>query len=764
MSEVGTPLLHESAEAHVTGSALYTDDLVARFASPLHAWPVCSQHAHARILSIDTHAALACPGVVHVLTALDIPGENDVGPAVHDEPLLPEVAQHHGQALAWVLAETEEAATLGAARVRVEAEPLPAILTIEDALRAGSFHTQSLQIRRGSPEEALVDAPLRVQGELTLGAQEHFYLETQCAIATEDRDRGMMVHSSTQHPAETQAIVARVLGCGKHLVTCESLRMGGAFGGKEVQANAFAAIAALGARVTHRPVRVRLDRKRDMLLTGKRHPFRVDYDVGFDREGKLLALELTLFSDGGFSLDLSKPILQRALFHIDSCYFLPNVVVSGRVVKTHKTSQTAFRGFGGPQGMLAIEEVIDHVARVTGLDPHVVRQRNFYRADDTTHYGQTVRHAERIALIDARLCERASFAERQAEVRAFNASHTLLKRGVALTPVKFGISFTTSFFNQAGALVLIYQDGSVQLNHGGTEMGQGLHTKMLQVAADALGIESAAIRVMPTRTDKVPNTSATAASSGTDLNGAAVLAACQTLRERLSVVAARMLNVSHEEAVFEKGRVFVLGRVEHSLDFRRVVERAYLDRVPLFATGYYRTPGIHFDEQLGRGEPFHYFAYGAAVSEVEVDGDTGEYHLRAVDIVHDVGRSLSPLIDRGQVEGGFVQGLGYLTREEMLWDAEGKQRILGASTYKLPSLHDIPEHFEVEFLPAAEESGVIHGSKAVGEPPLMLAISVREALRAAVAAFSRKPDARVTLGSPATPEAVFWAIERVRAL
>jgi xanthine dehydrogenase large subunit len=759
---LGKPLPHESAREHVTGAALYTDDLAGRFAGLLHAWPVTAPHAHARVISVEPGDALTIPGVVRVLTAEDVPGENQLGVARADEALFPSEVMFHGQAVAWVLAESEEAARLGALAVNSTYEALPAVLGLEEALQAGEFLTEELRLARGDAKAALEAAPRRLSGELLVGGQEHFYLETQAALAHLDEQGQLFVHSSTQHPSETQEIVARVLGTHKHQVTVQSPRMGGAFGGKEVQANAWAAVAALGARLTGRPVRVRLSRAQDTSMTGKRHPFLGRFEVGFDDQGALLALRMQLFADGGYSLDLSEPILYRALFHADNAYLIPDVELTGRVVRTNKTSMTAFRGFGGPQGMVMIEEVMDRIARTVALEPHAVRERNFYREGDTTPYAQVVRDAERIPRIWRELVASSSFSERWRQIADSNARHAHRKRGIAITPVKFGISFTTSFFNQAGALVLIYADGSVQLNHGGTEMGQGLHTKMLQIAGHTLGVPLSSLRMMPTQTDKVPNTSATAASSGSDLNGAAVKAACETLRARLAAVAARELGTSDDQIVFDDGKVFSKSAPERCLTFSELTHRAYFERVPLFATGYYQTPDIHFDKATGTGRPFHYFAYGAAVTEVEVDGFTGMYEIRRVDILHDVGDSLSPLVDRGQIEGGFIQGLGWLTLEELVWAPDGRFTTPNASTYKLPGLGECPRVFEVNLLERAADPDVIHGSKAVGEPPLMLAISAREALRHAVAAFGGDHSGIVELGSPATPEAVFWAIEKLR--
>jgi xanthine dehydrogenase large subunit len=763
MSEekVGKAIPHESARGHVTGDAMYTDDLVERYNGLLHAWPVMAPHAHAKVGEIDPSGAYAVEGVVRVLTREDVVGENDTGAARRDEPLFPEVVVYHGQAVCWVLAESIDAAKLGAAAVKVDYEELSPVIGIEAAIAADSFHTDPMVIHRGTPAEAIADAAHSVEGELHVGGQEHFYLETQAALAYYDEDGALFVHSSTQHPSETQEICARVLGVEKNAVTCQSLRMGGAFGGKEVQANPWAAIAAVGAHATGRPVRVRLDRQRDFILTGKRHPFLGRYRAGFDDDGRIRGVEIELFSDGGWSLDLSEPVMFRAMFHVDNAYNLPHARVVGRVVKTHATSHTAFRGFGGPQGMVVCEEILDRIARELGIDPMIVRERNFYREGQRAHYGQLIKDADRIERIWRALEESSDLETRRREVEAFNAKSEHVKRGLAITPVKFGISFTTAFFNQAGALVLVYADGSAQVNHGGTEMGQGLHTKMLQIAADALGLPLDSVRLMPTRTDKVPNTSATAASSGSDLNGAAVQDACDQIRERLAEVAGRMFSRDPGDIVFADGKVHPFDLPGEAIPFADVTGRAYLERTQLSATGYYKTPHIAYDAEAGRGKPFHYYAYGAAVSEVEIDGFTGMFQIRRVDILHDVGSSISPLVDRGQIEGGFAQGVGWLTSEELVWDDAGVLRTVGASTYKLPTLGECPEDFRVEMLPKAAEPTVIKGSKAVGEPPFMLAMSMREAIRDAVAAFGDSPK-RVELGCPSTPEAIFWAIEALR--
>ena len=731
---------HESAIGHVTGTALYTDDLSTSFPGLLHAWPVLAPHAHALLTRLDANKALEEPGVVTTLTAADIPGEGDSGANKHDEPLFPQEVLYHSQPVAWVLGETQEAARLGAKRMEAEYRPLVPVLTMHDAMTAQSYHSGPHHIQRGNADEEIQRSPHRLSGELTIGGQEHFYLETMCAIARADQNDGVLVDSSTQHPAETQEVIARVLGIARNQVTVRCLRMGGAFGGKEVQANAWAAIAALGASKTKRPVRVRLPRALDMALTGKRHPFYARVTAGFESDGKLRGVALELFADGGWSLDLSDPVLWRALFHCDNAYLIPALDACGYVCKTHKTSQTAFRGFGGPQGMLVIEEILDRIARTLGLRPDVVRERNFYREGDVTHYGQPVKDAARIERIWTQLKRSSDFETRLAQTEAFNAQNEFTKRGLAITPVKFGISFTATFFNQAGAFVLLYRDGSVQVNHGGVEMGQGIHTKILRVASEALGVPAETIRVMPESTDKIPKTSATAASAGADLNGAAVLDACRQIRDRLAPVAAKMPGAT----------------------FAEIVESAYKRRIPLFAHGYYRTPEIHFDPKTATGKPFHYYAYAAAVSEVEVDGFTGDCRLLRTDILEDVGDSLAPLIDRGQIEGGFMQGLGWLTIEELMWDQQGRLATAGASTYKLPSWSEMPPVFNVSFLERATEPGVIMGSKAVGEPPLMLAISVREAIRAAIAAFGAR--GIVPLDSPATPERIFFGIQDAKAV
>jgi xanthine dehydrogenase molybdopterin binding subunit/xanthine dehydrogenase small subunit len=758
-------LPHESAHKHVTGEAIYVDDH-AQQQSMLEVWPVCSPHAHAKILRRDATAARLMPGISAVLLAEDIPGLNDVGAVRHDEILLADKeVLYHGHIVALVVGATPEVCRAAAEKVIVEYEPLPPIFTIEDAIDAGSFHSDPHYIRRGDVSAALAAAPMSFEGELSFGGQDHFYLETNAAWAETGEDGTVFISSSTQHPSEVQHIVAHLLDLPMHSVVVECPRMGGGFGGKETQAAMLAALAALAATRTGRKVRVRFNRDQDMMITGKRHPFLGKFRVGFDREGLLHAAKIDLFSNGGWSLDLSRAITDRALFHLDNAYYIPNVDFSGRVVKTNLASNTAFRGFGGPQGMLVIEEIIDRISRETGLAPEVVRTRNLYRGTgetNTTHYGQEIED-NRIQRIWRDVTESSELNARREQLRQWNSEHLQRKRGIAITPVKFGISFTTTHLNQAGALVLLYQDGTVQVNHGGTEMGQGVYTNIALIAARELGLTPDRVRIMATRTDKVPNTSATAASCGTDLNGAAVKNACDTLRARLLPFAAEMLSeknggaVPIDRIIFNDNLVLDSQNPKTGIPFAELLQRAYFARTSLSATGFYRTPDINYDREAGRGKPFHYFAVGAAVSEVEVDGFTGMTHIRRVDILHDVGDAINHGVTLGQVEGGFVQGAGWLTNEELVWDSEGRLMTHSPDTYKIPAVGDTPDIFNVTFLPDATQHSVIHGSKAVGEPPLMLAISVREAIRDAVAAFG-EPGGQVPLASPATCEAIFNAI------
>ena len=752
---------HESAHLHVSGRALYADDIPLP-ARALHAAFGMSAIAHGKIRAMNLAPVLEFPGVVAVATAADVPGENNYGSAVHDDPIFaPGVVEYVGAPLFAVAADSYIAARKAARLARVDYDPLPAILDIRSALAANASVLPPQRITRGNPAEALSRAPHRLQGTLHVGGQDHFYLEGQIAIAVPQEDGGMLVHSSTQHPSEVQQIVAHSLAKQSNQVTVQCRRMGGGFGGKETQPALIAAAAAVMAHKTGRPVKLRLDRDTDMLMTGKRHDFLADYTVGFDSDGRILALTVMLASRCGYSADLSGPVNDRAMMHIDNAYFLENVEIVSHRCKTHTVSNTAFRGFGGPQGMVVIEQIVDSIARALRLDPLEVRRRNFYGVNDRnmTHYGQTVEH-NLIHTIVERLAESSEYRERRQRVAEWNATHRHIKRGIALTPVKFGISFTATLFNQAGALVHVYTDGTVLLNHGGTEMGQGLFTKVAQVVAAEFGLPLTAIRVSATDTSKVPNTSATAASASADLNGKAAQAAAQTIRGRLLQFACETWQVAESDVIFRDGQV-VIG--ERRLSFAQLVQKAYQARISLSSTGYYRTPKIEYDKTTLRGRPFFYYAFGAAVSEVAVDTLTGETQFLRVDILHDVGRSLNPAIDLGQIEGGFLQGAGWLTSEELWWNAKGELRTHAPSTYKIPTARDWPPYAHVQLLegqPNDEET--IYRSKAVGEPPLMLAISVLLAIRDAIASCG-PPGTQAELVAPATPEAVLRALASVRS-
>ncbi len=745
---------HDSAPLHVTGAARYVDDMPDP-AGLLHVALGQSERAHARILSMDLSSVAAYPGVVAVLTARDVPGINDVGPVVADDPLFADgLVEYVGQSLFAVAAETRLAARAAARLAKIVYEDLPAIITIADARAADSHILPPKRVERGDPDAAIAAAPHSVSGHMTLGGQDHFYLEGHISLATPGEEGDMHILCSTQHPSEVQHLVARALDRPDNQVTVEVRRMGGAFGGKETQSSLFAAAASLVADRTGRPAKLRLDRDDDMVMTGKRHDFEIDYRVGFDDDGRILGLDMTLESRCGYSTDLSGAINDRAVFHCDNCYFLPAVRITSYRYKTHTVSNTAFRGFGGPQGMVAIEQVMDDVARHLGLDPLEVRRANLYGGPgrDVTPFGMVVEDFIADDLM-ANLADSARYRERRAEIAAFNAASPVLKRGIALTPVKFGISFTTSFLNQAGALIHLYADGSVMLNHGGTEMGQGLYTKVAQVVADVFGIGLDRVRITSTRTDKVPNTSATAASSGADMNGMAAFNAARTIRDRLALFLAGRWGVEPAAIRFAHG---MAASGDHSIAFDDLARQAYLARVSLSATGFYATPKIDVDKETLIGRPFYYFAYGAAVSEVAIDTMTGETRLLAVDILHDCGTSLNPVLDRGQVEGGFVQGYGWLTMEELVFDAAGQLRTHAPSTYKIPGCGDVPDHFTVTLTNQPNGEETIHRSKAVGEPPLMLAISAFHAIRDAVAAVGGTGP--VMLDAPATPERILTAV------
>jgi len=752
---VGVALPHESALLHVSGTAAYTDDL-PEAAGTLHAAPGLSGVAHGRLVAIDLSAVRAAPGVRAVIVAADIPGANDCGPIRHDDPILADgEVLFHGQPLFAVAADTHEQARRAARLAQIDIEPLPAVLSVDDALAAEAWVLPPVELGRGDVAAALAAAPHRLAGQLRLGGQEHFYLEGQVSLAIPREDDSLHLVSATQHPTEVQHAAARALGWRMHQVSVECRRIGGGFGGKESQAAQWACLAAVLARRTGRPVKLRLDRDDDMRATGKRHDFLIDYDVGFDATGRIAGLRLQLAARCGFSADLSGPINDRAVFHADNAYYLDAVAIRSLRCRTHTVSNTAFRGFGGPhQGMFAIESVIDDIARHLKLDPLAVRRANFYAPGrDITPYGMRVEDNILAPLVD-QLARDADYAARRAGIAAFNGASPVIKRGIALTPVKFGISFTTTHFNQAGALVHVYADGSVRVAHGGTEMGQGLYTKIRQIVAAEFGLPVDAVRLSATDTTRVPNTSATAASSGTDLNGKAAQAACQAIRSRLAGFVAGRLGVDADRVSFADGRVRAPG---FDAPFARVAGDAYLARVQLWDAGFYRTPKIHYDPASMHGRPFYYFAYGAAVSEVAVDTLSGEHRVLRVDILHDVGRSINPGVDIGQIEGGFMQGLGWLSCEELVFDAAGRLLTHSPSTYKIPTVADLPPVLNVKLFDNANTEDAIHRAKAVGEPPLMLALSVFFALRDAVAA-SLGPRARPPLTAPATPEAILRAL------
>ena len=758
---VHTAVRHDSAVAHVTGAARYLDD-VPTVPETLEAALVLSPHAHARIRRIDLSAALAAPGVVAAITAADIPGKNDIAPIRSDEPALAAgVVEYEGQPLAAIAAATLDQARAAAKLAAIEYEPLTPVLTIEEAMARESFVSPPQLMVRGEVEPALVSAPHRLSGELRCGGQDHFYLEGQIALATPGEAGDMHVWSSTQHPTEVQHGVAHLLGLPFNAVTVEVRRMGGAFGGKESQATIIAGIAAVLAWKARRPVKLRLPRDDDMRATGKRHPFLIRYDVGFDTDGRILALDLTLAANGGNVADHTPAVLTRALCHADNCYFLPRVRFRGLPCKTNTVSNTAFRGYGGPQGMLAIETIIEAIACRLGLPVHTVRRRNFYGIgrNDVTPYGMRIEDNIIEHVVDE-LDRAVELAAWRRDIVNFNHVSPVVKKGLATMPVKFGISFNRPALNQAGALVHVYTDGSVVLNHGGTEMGQGLFIKVAQVVAEAFAIDLDHIRVSATSTAKVPNTSPTAASSGSDLNGMAALNACREIKVRMTEVAADHFGVPAGEIVFDCNRVYAGNR---SLSFAELAALSWEKRVSLSATGFYSTPEIHWDSASNTGQPFYYFAYGAAAAEVAIDTLTGESRVLRAELIQDCGRSLNPAIDLGQIEGAFVQGMGWLTSEELWWDGEGRLRTCGPSTYKLPGSRDVPAIFNTRILEnAPNRAATIFRSKAVGEPPLMLAISVWLAIRDAIASLA---DHRLApqLDAPATPERVLAAIDDLRA-
>lgn len=759
---IGKSVKHESAPKHVSGEAVYVDDRL-EFPNQLHVYARMSDRAHARITRIDTTPCYQFPGVAIAITAKDVPGQLDIGPVVAGDPLLADgKVEYVGQVVLAVGADSLETARKAAMAAIVEYEDLEPVLDVVDALRKKHFVLDSHQHKRGDSSSALAASKNRLQGTLHIGGQEHFYLETQISSVMPTEDGGMIVYTSTQNATEVQKLVAEVLGVPMHKIVIDMRRMGGGFGGKETQAAGPACLCAVIAHHTGRPTKMRLPRMEDMTITGKRHPFYVEYDVGFDDDGLLKGIELELAGNCGYSPDLSGSIVDRAMFHSDNAYFLEHATINGHRCKTNTASNTAYRGFGGPQGMVAIEEIMDAIARSLGKDPLDVRKLNYYGKDErnVTHYYQTVEH-NMLAEMTAELEAGSEYAKRREEIRAFNAKSPVLKKGLAMTPVKFGISFTATFLNQAGALVHIYTDGSIHLNHGGTEMGQGLNTKVAQVVAEVFQVDISRIQITATNTDKVPNTSPTAASSGTDLNGKAAQNAAETIKGRLVEFLANHFKVTAEDVEFKNEQVRVR---DHYLSFEEMIQLAYFNQISLSSTGFYRTPKIFYDRDKASGRPFYYFAYGVACAEVIVDTLTGEYKMLRTDILHDVGASLNPAIDIGQVEGAFVQGMGWLTMEELVWSDKGKLMTSGPASYKIPAIADMPIDLRVKLVENRKnpEQTVFH-SKAVGEPPFMLGIAVWCAIKDAVASLG---DYKVQpqIDAPATPERVLWGVEQMRKL
>jgi xanthine dehydrogenase large subunit len=765
-SACGSTVPHESAQAQIAGAAPYIDDL-PEVRGTLHAAPILSTVAHGKIKGINSAAAKDLPGVRAIIFENDVPGDPMLAAFAGDEPVFAsDTVQHIGQVIGLVVADSVMLARRAARLVKVDIDPLPAVLSVKDALAAQSYVLPPVTVTRGDADAALANAPHTYSGTLEVGGQEHFYLEGQVAYALPQEQQQWLIYSSTQHPGEVQHWVAHALGLDNHAVRVETRRLGGGFGGKETQAGHLAVWAAVAAAKVKRPVKLRLDRDDDFMITGKRHPFSYDYTVGFDDTGRLCGLKLMMAAHCGFSADLSGPVADRAIFHADNAYYLQDVAITSYRCKLNTQSHTAFRGFGGPQGMIVTEAILGDIARHLGLDPLAVRRRNLYSDEivtpsaagiaaqrrDTTHYGMQV-EGNILQPLLSQLELSAQYQRRLEAISAWNASHTILKRGIAITPVKFGISFTATLFNQAGALVHVYLDGSVQVNHGGVEMGQGLNTKVAQIVADELGVPLRKVLATASDTSKVPNASATAASAGTDLNGRAAQFAARHVRDNLAAFVGGMDGVGAGAVTFKNGAVITPVTTRW---FDDVVKAAYAKRIQLWSDGFYRTPKIHYDKTTLTGRPFYYFAYGAACTEVAIDTLTGENKVLRVDILHDVGRSINPGLDVGQIEGGFVQGMGWLTTEELVWNDAGLLTTHAPSTYKIPTAGDVPSHFKVDLWDAANTEDNVGGSKAVGEPPFMLAISVIEALRDAVA--RARQEAHVVLDTPATPERVLQAL------
>ncbi len=760
LRSVREPIAHDSANLHVSGAARYIDDLPEP-QGLLHLAVYGADISCGEITNIDISAVRNVPGVVAVLMADDIPGGNDVAPVKDDDPVFTDKEiKFHGQVIFAVVAETRMQARKAAKRAKISYKEETPVLTIDDAIAANSKILPDYTMTRGNAEPALEAGPHRLKGQIEIGGQEQFYLEGQISLAIPGEAGEITIHCSTQHPSEVQHGVSHVLGCANHLVTVECRRMGGGFGGKESQSGQWAAIAALAALKTGKACKIRLDRDDDMIMTGKRHPMRCDYDVAFDDNGVIQAIVMNYDADCGCSADLSGGIVDRTMFHADNCYYLDQSLINSRRLMTNKVSNTAFRGFGGPQGMIGIETVIDAIARNLGRDPLDIRLANLYGDEErnVTPYHMTVE--DNIAPEIIKDLEASSdYRVRRKDIAAFNKANPILKKGLALTPIKFGISFTVMHLNQAGALVNVYRDGSITINHGGTEMGQGLYIKVAQVVADEFGVDLDRVKITATTTDKVPNTSPTAASSGTDLNAMAALAAARKIRKKLSEFSAELFKVPASEISFQDN---IIRGGNQQLSFDDLVHKAYFARIGLSDTGFYKTPKIHYDQEAARGRPFYYFSYGAACSEVTIDTLTGEMRVDRVDILHDVGHSINPAMDIGQIEGGFVQGMGWVTNEELWWDDKGALRTHAPSTYKIPTAFDVPEDFRVALHNGAGNvEQAIYRSKAVGEPPLMLAISVFAAISDAVASLADYKSLP-PLQLPATPENILNAVNAMQ--
>ncbi|WP_201556222.1 xanthine dehydrogenase molybdopterin binding subunit [Psychrobacter sp. 72-O-c] len=761
-NKIGTSAKHDSAISHVMGTATYVDDIL-KPQETLHLAVGKSIHAHARVLSMDLSAVRNADGVLDVLSFKDLPAKTDIGAVFDGEPLMvDEITEYAGQTLFVVVATNHRAAKKAVLKAVVEYEPLPAVLSVDEALEQDSFVRPSHTMQRGDTEAALKNAPIRIKGHIHMLGQEHFYLEGQVSYVVPSDDGGLEVYTSSQHPSEVQQLVAEVVDLPFHAVNTVVRRMGGGFGGKETQAAAWACMCGIVAKRYNVPVSMRLDRQDDMVVTGKRHEFANRYDVGVDESGQVLGVDMQLAGLCGYAPDLSDAIVDRAMFHCDNGYYYPAAHVAGHRCKTHTVSNTAFRGFGGPQGLITAEYMMDDIAYTLGKDPLQVRLANLYQNGQSTHYGQPIEHFDLATIINT-LAEDCDYESRRQKIMKANkqaeAEGSDKRLGLALTPVKFGISFTVQTLNQGGALVHIYTDGSIHLNHGGTEMGQGLYIKIAQIVANEFDVDLDTVKVSATRTDKVPNTSPTAASSGTDINGKAAQNACITIKGRIVKFAAEHFDVAEEDIRFERNHVYIGDKANFT--FAEMIQLAYQHRISLSSTGYYKTPKIFYDRSKAWGRPFFYFALGAACAEVEIDTLTGEYKVLRCDILHDVGQSINPAIDVGQIEGGFIQGMGWLTAEELTWDKKGNLASNSAANYKIPTAHDLPKQWQVKLFERKNEEQTIYNSKAVGEPPLMLAASVWCAINNAIASlgdYKKNPE----LTMPATPEAVLKAVMRMQ--